>query len=570
MRWHRLTGPTALAVIVTLANAAKPVAVDDTAYLTFARHLAHQPLDPYGFEIFWYTAPEPAMDVLLPPVVPYWLALGIHLFGEEPAALKFWLFPFVWLFAWAVSRFLCRFARGAQAVALPLIVLSPAVLPMINLMLDIPAAALGLAALVGFIAAVDGRSWGPAVLAGVIAGLAIQTKYTALVVPPILGWYALLHRRLGLGAIAIFAAAATFLAWEGLLFHQYGESHFFHHVAEQQPAGENGKAPIETLLDEKMSLVPALAGHLGCLAVGIGLWAGCAVGLPRTALLAAAALWVVGVAAVALVPHSATVLIPGSEGRGPKLILASVVWRTTGASVLALEALIAASLLFRFRRQRFSLRRSPDSWFVVGWAMLELAGYFLLTPFPAARRLIGLTIAMGILTARFASRVQRRSRRGRTPVWIVAFGIAAGVGVAALDTYDAYPEKVLAERAAATIRTQSPDARIWYAGHWGFQFYCERAGMQPLIPGQSRLAPGDYLVLPLFPDGPGFQRPDSIHTPRRPPNEVLEPVSELVWDDWLSARTIPPFYGGEEPITGRDHPRLRIGIYRVTHVWTAR
>jgi 4-amino-4-deoxy-L-arabinose transferase-like glycosyltransferase len=567
VRWQWLTGPTALAVIVTLANAAKPVVVDDTAYLTFARHLAHQPLDPYGFEIFWYTAPEPAMDVLLPPVVPYWLALGIHLFGEAPAALKLWLFPFVWLFAWSVSRLLHRFARGAEAVALPLIVLSPAVLPMVNLMLDIPTAALGLAAIVGLIAAVDGRSWGLAVLAGVVAGLAMQTKYTALIVPPILGWYALLHRRLGLGAIAVVAAVATFLAWEGLLFHQYGESHFFHHLAEQQSAEGDGKSPLQTLLDEKTSLVPALAGHLGCLAVGVGLWAGWAVGLPRPALLAAAALWLAGVAAVALLPHSATVLIPGSVGRGPKLILASVVWRTAGAAVLVLEALIAAALLFRFRR-RFSRRRSPGSSFVVGWVVLELAVYFLLTPFPAARRLIGLTIAMGILTARFVSRTQRLSRH--TPPWIVAFGIAAGVGIAALDTYDAYPEKVLAERAAATIRSQSPDTRIWYAGHWGFQFYCERAGMQPLIPGQSRLDPGDYLVLPLFPDGAGFHRPDSIHTPRRPPDEVLEPVSELFWNDWLSARTIPPFYGGEEPITGRDHPRLRIGIYRVTRAWTAR
>lgn len=568
MRWQWLTGPTALAVIVTLANAAKPAAVDDTAYLTFARHLAHHPLDPYGFEIFWYTAPEPAMDVLLPPVVPYWLALGIHLFGEEPVALKLWLLPFVWLFAWSVSWLLRRFARGTEAVALPLIVLSPAVLPMVNLMLDIPAAALGLAALVGLIAAVDGRGWGLAVLAGVVAGLAMQTKYTALIVPPILGWYALVHRRLGLGAIAIIAAVATFLAWEGSLLHLYGESHFFHHVAEQQPAEESGKSPLQTLLDEKLGLIPALAGHLGCLAVGIGLWAGWAVGLPRAALLAAAALWIAGAAAVALLPHSATVLIPGSEGRGPKLILASVVWRTTGAAFLALEALIAASILLRFRRM--SLRRSPDSWFVVGWVMLELAGYFLLTPFPAARRLIGLAIAMGILTARFASRVHRLSRRGRTPVWMIAFGIAAGVGVAALDTYDAYPEKVLAERAAAMIRSQSPDARIWYAGHWGFQYYCERAGMQPLIPGQSRLAPGDYLVLPLFPDGAGFHRPDSIHTPRRPPDEVVELISELVWGDWLSARTIPPFYGGEEPITGRDHPRLRIGIYRATRAWTAR
>ncbi len=42
------------------------------------------------------------------------------------------------------------------AAALPLIVLSPAVLPMVNLMLDVPAAALGLAALAVFARAAEG------------------------------------------------------------------------------------------------------------------------------------------------------------------------------------------------------------------------------------------------------------------------------------------------------------------------------------------------------------------------------------------------------------------------------
>ena len=106
-------------------------------------------------------------------------------------------------------------------------------------------------------------------------------------------------------------------------------------------------------------------------------------------------------------------------------------------------ALTAALLLIRIR-PRLSSRRSPATWFLVGWLLIEIAGYFLLTPFPAARRLIGVTIATGILTARFASRVQRLKRRGRTPGWIVAFGIAPGVLVAILDIYDAYPEQILA------------------------------------------------------------------------------------------------------------------------------
>src|SRR5688572_28305331 len=134
-----LRSPLALAVLVTVANAAKPVTVDDTAYLLFARHIASNPTDPYGFSIFWRSYPEPAMAILCPPVVPYWLASGLRLFGESPVLLKLWLFPFVYALAWALRALLARFARGCEDFALPLLLLSPAVLPAVNLMLDIPA-----------------------------------------------------------------------------------------------------------------------------------------------------------------------------------------------------------------------------------------------------------------------------------------------------------------------------------------------------------------------------------------------------------------------------------------------
>src|SRR4051794_34991776 len=103
-----LSSPLALAAVVTLANAAKPVTVDDTAYLAFARHIASNPSDPYGFTAFWYARPGPAMTVLAPTVVPYWLAAGWNLVGDSPALLKLWLFPFVYLLAWALRALLVR------------------------------------------------------------------------------------------------------------------------------------------------------------------------------------------------------------------------------------------------------------------------------------------------------------------------------------------------------------------------------------------------------------------------------------------------------------------------------
>src|SRR5215208_3196832 len=104
-----LRSPLALAVLVTVANAAKPVTVDDTAYLIFARPIATNPAVPYGFSIFWRSYAEPAMAILCPPVVPYWLASGLALFGESVVLLKLWLFPFVYVLAWALRALLVRF-----------------------------------------------------------------------------------------------------------------------------------------------------------------------------------------------------------------------------------------------------------------------------------------------------------------------------------------------------------------------------------------------------------------------------------------------------------------------------
>lgn len=558
------TSPLALALVVTLANAVKPVVVDDTAYLMYARQITQHPLDPYGFEAFWYARPYPAMEVLCPPVVPYWLALGIGLFGESVPLLKLWMLPFVWLLAWSLRALLARFARGSEPVALPLLVLSPAILPTVNLMLDIPTVALGLAAVMLFVRGSDRGGWLPALMSGLLAGLAMQAKYTGLLVPPLIAWYGLTHRRLGPAAVAVGVAAAVFAGCELLLVAKYGQSHFLYHLQAQKPAGQG--EGLAAFLRAKYELGPGLAGHLGFLAAGVGLYAAAALGVSRRVLVAAAGLWVVGAGLVAVLPGHTAVLVPR------KLTLPTLVWRVAGFADLIVGAACLLVLLVRFRvngKWRPGVRTCPDSLFVIGWVLLEVAGYFALTPFPAGRRVIGLTLALGVLAARVASRTGRIRATLRPPRWVLAFGVTAGLLLAALDTFDAFPEKALAEHAAAAVREKDPTATVWYCGHWGFQYYCERAGMKPYVPG-SRLAPGDYIVFPLFPGDKGFYRPDSQNTPEPPVGWVMERVGVFTWDDPLPAQTIPNFYGGEEPVIGRDHPRLRVAVERVIRPWAGR
>jgi hypothetical protein len=562
-----LCHPALLALIVVLANSIKPVTVDDTVYIGYAAHIAAHPFDPYGFTFFWYTVPENALEILCPPVVPYWLAIGMVFLGENPALLKLWMYPFLFLLAWSLRALLRRFSPRSHDGMLPLMMLSPAILPTVNLMLDIPALALGLSAIVLFIRSCERISWPLALAAGLVAGLAMQTKYTALLVPPVIGWYGLTRWKQSAfkrAAIAIAIAFLVFSGWEALLISKYGRSHFAFHVRDQQSSIEPGTQPIAAFIQNKSYLVPPLAGYLGCLGIGNGLLAAAALGLPRRVLALAAGLWAAGFCWIIFTPARwNTFSIPDTP---IATSFVSIFWQVSGTLILFGLFLSAFVLTFRLGKG-LRIRGNVDALFLVGWLVIELGGYFALTPFGAARRVIGLVVVGGLLTSRLASLVGRIYRDRYPSQWVTTLVIAAGVVVTAIDTLDAFPEKVCAEKAAVVTADRKKEYTVWFAGHWGFQYYCGRAGMSQIVPGQSILKPGDFLVLPTYPDEVAFHRPHIGAVSIRPLTWPIEEVQEVIWDDPLAAQTVPNFYGGVDPVIGRDHPRLRVIVYRVTREW---
>jgi hypothetical protein len=258
---------TALAVAYTTLNALKPLQVDDAAYYYFAAHTAHNPADPYGFNVFWYERPEPANSVLAPPVLPYWWAAGIRLFGEWPFCWKLWLLPFSLLFAFSLYALFRRFARGLELPLIVFTLFSPTFLPSLNLMLDVPALALGLAALNVFFKACETNSLCRALVAGLLSGLAMQTKYTGVLAPAVMLLHALIFTlasfgspfpkrfaRLGLAVVAASFAFLLFIAWEACIAWRYGESHFLGQWRRHE------SNPLEQLTEWLLPLVVLLGG----------------------------------------------------------------------------------------------------------------------------------------------------------------------------------------------------------------------------------------------------------------------------------------------------------------------
>jgi hypothetical protein len=38
---------------------------------------------------------------------------------------------------------------------------------------------------------------------------------------------------------------------------------------------------------------------------------------------------------------------------------------------------------------------------------------------------------------------------------------------------------------------------VWFQGHWGFQFYMERSGANPVDFSRDNIRPGDFMIIPI-------------------------------------------------------------------------
>lgn len=538
----------ALAAVFTLLNAVKPLHVDDAIYHDYAAHVAREPLAPYGFKVV-YGGPHawPANEVLAPPVFLYWWAGSIRLLGQHPFLWKLALFPISLLLVVSLHALLRRFARGVEQCLLWMTVLSPALLPSFNLMLDIPALSLGLAALVLFMRACRRESSWQAVAAGLVAGLAMETKYTAFTAPAAILVYAFLWRRPRLGVLAAIVAIAVFASWEGLLACCQGQSHFLLHARAQNAhlLHKAGRLFFPLLL---------LSGGLGSAFTLLGLIA------------LGSRLWVILLAAAAMIAGNLLALLPSQP-----VFLGALSMRLNHAACGVLGSLllvVLGSVIMRLlrRRQGKDVAWAPRAilnWlrqpcrrvdvFLVAWLLVELGGYFVLSPYPAARRLLGPFLVASLLCGRLAAMTLRVSPRLILIRGAALAGIALGLFYQAVDCLDAQG----AMQAALAARQQTCGrGSAWYIGNWGFRFYAEQAGFRPLTKDHSWLRDGDWLVVSV-----DQLLPEACFDADRWP---LQAVGVLSLTDGLPLRTLMCYYGGPVPLEHLPGARSQVLIYRVT------
>ncbi|MGB3967122.1 MAG: glycosyltransferase family 39 protein, partial [Planctomycetota bacterium] len=378
------------ALVMNALNLFEPLTVDDVCHRYYAAQVARDPLHPFEFELEWHQKPVPAWDVMVAPVTSYWWAPAVAAFGDSPVAWKAWFLPFQWLLCWSLLRLLRRHLRRHAAALTAAIVLGPAVLPGANLMLEVPLLALGFASLLALERACERRAAGFAALAGLLLGLALQTKYSAMGFFAPLLLLAALRRSWRELALAVAMALAVALAIEGLLALSHGGGSYFWRQLEL------------TQRRHWSALVRGMVMHVGVLGLPAALLVLVGLRAPALTRWLLLLVHVLGYTLVALVPDSdERSLQDAAPDSLAYLAMALATWGTLG---YALAGMLRTAVL-RWRDGTLS-RSVAARAFLVAWVAAELATSFVVSPFPAARRsllvVVALTVAAGWLAVRRA------------------------------------------------------------------------------------------------------------------------------------------------------------------------
>ncbi|MFL5339544.1 MAG: hypothetical protein ACJ8F7_05185, partial [Gemmataceae bacterium] len=357
------------------------------------------------------------------------------------------------------------------------------------------------------------------------------------------------------GILAALTTASIFVGWEYYTHRRYGESHFLVSLRLS-----------ETTPFTRIAVFMSLFELLGLVGPGVVLIVMVGLRFRERWLILAAVILIAQYGALCVVPWSSA-----SSWQDPYkprlfgfnvLVIGSWGWATLISLGLALRPLVWRSRppagSWRSWLAGHRNRRHPMTGLLAAWLLAEAAAFMTLTPFPASRRIMGISVVIFLLVARLSSRVVRLSGSRKRLWWAAALSAGLGALYATIDAEDAGFEPRAIAAADDYIRAHDPNPTVWYFGHWGFQYAAEKRGYQPVIAGPNLPRVGDWLVEP-----PLWLRLRPYGRDERPG----ELACTITLDRWLRLRTMPPYYGGMHAMEWWPRPHFEAKVYRIDSNW---
>lgn len=468
MRKRTLLFLAAIWIVVTSMNITKAVHIDDTAYLEIARQIVQQPLHPMSGMLNWGDTAEPIHRTNSPLLIPYIYAAIMGIFGESEIALH----TVMSLFSLAAMTFFYLLARRLAVENAALLTaafcLGPVFMTSQNLMLDVPVAALWLAFFWMIICLNPGRhgALGHA-LAAVVCGIACLTKYVSIVLVPILALDIALRKKWN--RMWVTGIPILFLAgWSLMNYLDYGGVHLFSRKVREFEALQVGRSLVEWIL-----CLGAISPFFLWL---LPYWTAKKNG---RVYLAACALLSAGIVVIGLL-HM--------DGFGSRAFLRGLFLGSGALVLLSVLHLLIRALVVQI------LDAEPENTAHLACLLTWISGIalfiILFAPFAAVRHLITVIPVVLLIFGKFVLPELKKP-------WIYA-GVTATILLGTLLAVSDWKYADVYRSSAQEIRSAlEANSRIWYRGHWGWQWYAKRAGMEQYDMAGTIFRKGDYLVVPF-------------------------------------------------------------------------
>jgi hypothetical protein len=509
---------------IVLPFLGKAPAIDEETYLWIGRNVAWA--RPYDWACRWPPWDADGYVFAHPPLFLEWMRLWSPLESTLPLMRAAVGLPWVILLAWAVTRLCNRLCRHPDLAAAAWLASAVVVLGLQDtLMIDLPLAALITASVAAYREGLEPTAsprW--FVGAGAALGLALVTKYSAIVMIPVFvahmtrrGW------RPQMLGIALGILAIT----EAWLWAEYGRVHLWEVWARRAEiaSGPFGHRVVGVLA--RLALLPL------------------PIVIARTNLRASAA----GIALALL-----ALGVERPDGLTTGTIVAMVAFAAAGGMTLARGVLATSSSTLR---RRHGDRDDP---LLLGlWTLAGTAGVALLHNYAASRYLLPIAAPVAIMVTRSAEQVAwgKAILRGSIAVSGV---LAAALAVADYRFAAAGVETAaLAMREAAEAGVTETTGERRFTGEWSFRWAMERAGWQAWRADEP-LASGSWVVV-ADNASPGAIPADAWEPMRRVESRDLFPVRvvDLEGGIGLYAETLGtlPFGFGRGPIEGATLYRVK-------------
>jgi hypothetical protein len=350
-----------------------------------------------------------------------------------------------------------------------MLALSPAFVVEQNLMVDTPLLALWLAFFTPLVCgAGDERQNRRYALAGLACAAAVLTKYSSLVLLPILALSLILERR-PRQSWAMLIPLAALGAWSVFNYLDYGGVHIAERLPPQPPEAWRPMKFLDAWILALGGLTP-----LGLIAMGQAWLA------PRQARFAY--LLAMGALATLALAVSSGIVAEVISDRLLKVIFA--------VNALAMVVALARGLILsRFLDGgRLALARSEaPRLYLLLWIGATTAFYVLFAPFIAARHvLLILPPVILLLVAGWRENLTMPAK---------VFGLAITAVISAGLIIDDWSFADFYRTEAGVLARMRPAAgRVWIDGHWGLQWYADRVGVPEIDVRATRPAAGDLLA----------------------------------------------------------------------------